>query len=210
MRIVHTGAHKLAARGGHICKNYLILSIFEQIVIGQLNIVMWRLQDAYLRVRSAGTIRAITSLPWMLQCQRSVIIKVLDPPISNENRAHWGMNPSKWSINYETFPSHKGRKLLASQYQAVQKMSRFSGFLWRLQDAYLRVRSAGTIREITSLPWMLQCQRSVIIKVLDPPISNENRAHWGMNPSKWSIIYETFPSHKRRKLLASQYQAVQN
>ena len=107
-------ARKLAARGGHICKNYLILSIFEQIVIGQLNIVMWRLQDAYLRVRSAGTIRAITSLPWMLQCQRSVIIKVLDPPISNENRAHWGMNHSKWSINYETFPSHKGRKLLAS------------------------------------------------------------------------------------------------
>ena len=84
--------------------------IFEQIVIGQLNTV----QGTYLRVRSAGTIRAITSLPWMLQCQRSVIIKVLDPPISNENRAHWGMNPSKWSINYETFPSHKGRKLLAS------------------------------------------------------------------------------------------------
>ena len=103
-------ARNVTARGCHICKNYLILSIFEQVVIGQLNTV----QGTYLRVRSAGTIRAITSLPWMLQCQRSVIIKVLDPPISNENRAHWGMNPSKWSINYETFPSHKGRKLLAS------------------------------------------------------------------------------------------------
>ena len=68
--------------------------------------------------------------PWKLQCQRSVIIKVLDPPISNENRAHWGMNPSKWSINYETFPSHKGRKL---QYVRSKKLSRFSGFpkqLW--------------------------------------------------------------------------------
>ena len=76
------------------------------------------------------TIRAITSLAWMLRCQRSVIIKVLDPPISNENRAHWGMNPSKWSINYETFPSHKGRKLLASLVPGSTKKCHVSqGFL---------------------------------------------------------------------------------
>ena len=142
------------------------------------------MQGTYLRACSAGTIRAITSLPWMLQCHSKILSFRTDPIL-------------KGLIKLATKGSH-----ICEFIEFLNKLSSVRKNC-NVQGAYLRARSAGTIRAITSLPWMLQCQRSVIIKVLDPPISNENRAHWGMNPSKWSINYETFPSHKGRKLLAS-------